>query len=181
MVKNTQSDDLYISLLGFLYDQPKHGYELFKEISDLSGIGLVWRVKMGHLYAMLHRLEEENWVECTVTQAGNRPQRNQFNITASGKARFDDWQTQPVQKGRDFRIVFLLKMYFAMQRGGKRVNSLIKNQKITCENWLKDFNANQKTDDAAEFRQIVVNFRLTQIKGYQEWLDWCKVHIGTKK
>ena len=53
------SDNIEVSVLGFLYDQSKHGYDLHKDISDLSGIGIVWRVKMGRLYAMLHRLEKK--------------------------------------------------------------------------------------------------------------------------
>ena len=31
------SDNIEVSILGFLYDQPKHGYDLHKNISDLSG------------------------------------------------------------------------------------------------------------------------------------------------
>ncbi len=181
MEKIKPSDDLYISLLGFLYSQPKHGYELFKEISDLSGIGLVWRVKMGHLYAMLHRLEEENWVKCTVKQAGNRPQRNQYSITTSGKTKFDEWQTQPVRKGRDFRIVFLLKMYFALQYGEKKSQTLISNQKSACEKWVSELKNVEMKKEPTSFHEIVVNFRLTQIKGYLDWLDWCRESLATRK
>jgi DNA-binding PadR family transcriptional regulator len=41
------SEELEISLLGFLYEQPMQVNELYKEISDLSVFGFVWRVKMG--------------------------------------------------------------------------------------------------------------------------------------
>ena len=173
MEKNVQLDELEVALLGFLYNQPKHGYDLYKEISRLSGIGLVWHVKMGHLYAMLHRLEEKKWVDCTVTQQGNRPQRNQYTITQSGIRKFDDWQVQPVQRGREFRIAFLLKMYFALQRGKQDIDLLIANQKNACETWLADLDELTKENPQPDFYRVVQKFRQTQIRGYINWLEWC--------
>ena len=172
-------DEIEIALLGFMYDESKHGYDLHKEISDLSGIGIVWRVKMGKLYAMLHKLEKNQWVVTTVTQEGNRPQRTQYHITPRGKSVFNEWLDSPVKKGRDFRIIFLLKMYFALKQGIDKAGQLIVMQQNACKQWLDEFyqSTPKFTDQPADFKQIVVNFRITQINGYLEWLDWCKNHI----
>jgi PadR family transcriptional regulator AphA len=178
MSKNIHSDELEVALLGFLYNQPKHGYDLYKEISSLSGIGLVWHVKMGHLYAMLHRLEENQWVDFTVTQQGNRPQRNLYSITQAGKQKFDNWQVQPVQKGREFRIAFLLKMYFALQRGKENTDLLIAHQKKACESWLTDLEISPRENPQPDFYRIVHNFRQTQIRGYIHWLEWCSKNFN---
>ena len=56
-VNNMENVDLEIALLGFLFEKAKHGYELYKEISDPVGIGGVWRVKIGKMYSMLKKLE----------------------------------------------------------------------------------------------------------------------------
>lgn len=177
--------EIEISLLGFIYTEPKHGYDLYKDISDLSGIGIVWRVKMGKLYAMLHRLENNQWVISNVTQAGNRPQRNQYSITDMGRKVFDEWLASPVQKGRDFRIIFLLKMYFALERGENNALQLIAVQRDACRNWVDDFTQKERVGEGQpDFNQIVLNFRITQINGYLHWLDWCREHIqkeGTKQ
>jgi len=174
-----EMDEIEIALLGFLSEEPKHGYDLHKEISDLSGIGIVWRVKMGKLYAMLHKLENNQWVDTNVTQEGNRPQRTQYHITAQGQTVFEQWLDSPVSKGRDFRIIFLLKMYFALKGGEERVRQLIASQQDACRQWLADFEqpddkASKKTPD---FEQVVLNFRVTQINGYLAWLEWCQNHI----
>jgi len=175
-------DEIEISLLGFIYEQPKHGYEIFKAISDLSGVGIVWGVKMGKLYAMLHRLEDNQWVESTLTQAGNRPQRNQYSITTEGKRVFDDWLQQPVQKGRDFRIIFLLKMYYAIERGQENIHLLIKKQREVCQEWIKDFSKKEKECESdQDFNQIVLHFRITQINGYLNWLEWCQNMINKEE
>jgi DNA-binding PadR family transcriptional regulator len=173
------SEELEISILGFIYSQPKHGYELFKEISDLSGTEIVWKVKMGKLYAMLHKLEENGLVGSEITQEGNRPLRNQYNITEKGKKTFDEWIITPVKRGRDFRIAFLLKLFFAIRKGRTNADRLIVDQLNECEGWMKEFKQEEEEIDASgEFNRIVLNFRKSQIKGYMHWLEWCQVNIG---
>jgi len=175
-------DEIEIALLGFIYEEDKHGYDLHKEISDLSGIGIVWRVKMGKLYAMLHKLENNQWVISTISQEGNRPQRTQYHITKQGREVFNQWLDAPVKKGREFRIIFLLKMYFALKRGEENASHLIDLQQNACREWLKEFHSSEEklAGQPADFNQIVLNFRVTQINGYLEWLEWCKNHIKNK-
>ena len=173
------SDNIEVSILGFLYDQPKHGYDLHKNISDLSGIGIVWKVKMGRLYAMLHRLEKNEWIEPEPAQEGNRPQRTQYTITASGKEVFDAWVREPIRHGRDFRILFLLKLYFALEKSDNLAQQLLFDQTSVCESWLQTYQKNE-TDlsSSHDFNAIVNNFRLSQINGHIEWLNWCKKTIN---
>jgi DNA-binding PadR family transcriptional regulator len=140
---------------------------------------------MGKLYAMLHKLENNQWVKSTVTQEGNRPQRTQYQITALGRTVFNEWLYNPVRKGRDFRIVFLLKMYFVLKDGEENAQRLIAVQQDACRKWLEEFQQGvaiqESTAQTPDFNQIVINFRITQIKGYLEWLDWCKKHIKKEK
>lgn len=172
------SKEIEIALLGFLYSQPMHGYELYKEISNLSGVGLVWRIKMSNLYAMLRRLEMNGWVTAKTAQEGNRPLRNLFQITAEGRRKFDKWLVAPVNKGRDFRIVFLLKMYFSVEMGEGDLRRLISEQKAACAEWLEQVpDTSSISEKALDFRRIVWEFRSTQINGYLDWLSWCQNHI----
>ncbi len=56
-------NDSDISILGFLVTEPMHGYELHKQVTDLSGFGIVWNIKIGKLYAMLNRLEKDGLIK----------------------------------------------------------------------------------------------------------------------
>jgi DNA-binding PadR family transcriptional regulator len=155
-----------------------HGYDLFKQISDLSGIGIVWHVKMGKLYSMLHRLEDKGWVSSKITQEGNRPLRTQYEITKDGKTVFDNWVKSAVASGRDFRITFLLKLFFSKEKGVTVAHELIQNQEDACRNWLNDFEDRLAAiTDPEDFRKIVLSFRKSQINGYIDWLSWCKKQI----
>ena len=153
-----------------------HGYDIYKEISDLSGIGIVWRVKTGRLYAMLHKLEEHGYVRSQIAQEGNRPQKTQYIITKEGSEVYEKWLTEPVQKGRDFRIIFLLKLFFSIERDTSYARELINRQKEECNTWLEKY-SDDPIFNTNEFNGIVCNFRKTQIQGYLNWLNWCQNHI----
>lgn len=165
--------DLEIGLLGFIKDFPSHGYEIHKRISDLSGVGIIWKVKMGNLYQMLNKLEEDGLIETREILQDNRPPKKELHITQSGLNAFETWIQAPIQHGRDFRIAFLLKLYFAMQQGQDISSNLVQRQIETCKMWTEKRNA-LKTEGAPAFTQVVQNYRLSQIEHYIDWLSWCK-------
>jgi len=174
-MNNNNSD---ISLLGFLSIKPMHGYDLHKQVADLSGFGIVWKIKIGKLYAMLNRMEKEGYIRSTISREGNRPSRNEFSITDKGKKAFEVWSASPVNRGREFRITFLLKLYFSLRTGIDQANRLINSQIDTCNSWLNDGKVvikdagNTTSEDI--FPGIVNTYRKIQIQGYLAWLDWCK-------
>ena len=169
---------LDISLLGFLSLEPMHGYELHRQVSDLSGFGIVWNIKIGKLYAMLNRLEKAGYIKSIFSKEGNRPTRNEFSITTLGKKKYTSWLSTPVNRGREFRIIFLLKLFFSMKIGIESANNLITNQIETCNSWLTERKLEieeiieKRTE--IEFASIVKMYRQIQIEGYLSWLDWCR-------
>lgn len=173
-------NDLDISLLGFLSLQPMHGYEIHKQVTDLSGFGIVWRIKIGKLYSMLNKLGREGLINSTFVKKGNRPARNEFSITSTGEEIYESWLISPVNRGRDFRIIFLLKLYFSLRNGIDSANKLITSQIDTCNNWLSErLIRNQerlilRENNENNFPIIVNKYRQIQIQGYLEWLEWCK-------
>jgi len=177
--------DTDISLLGFITIEPMHGYELHKQVTDLSGFGIVWNVKIGKLYAMLNRLEKNGFIRSTISREGNRPARNEFIITNKGKKTFETWSLSPVNRGRDFRIIFLLKLYFSLIKGIEHAIILIDSQIEMCNSWLSNSKKTiiSKEDSATEglFPEIVGMYRKFQIQGYLTWLDWCKESLKKGK
>jgi DNA-binding PadR family transcriptional regulator len=179
-------NDLDLSLLGFLSSKSMHGYDLHKKVTDLSGFGIVWKIKIGKLYAMLNRLEKEGFIFSTFTKEGNRPTRNQFSITPLGDVRYKSWLETPVNHGREFRIVFLLKLYFSLIKRRDNANILIESQIETCNRWLEE-KAGQDQEsqilrdcEVSNFPTIVNKYRQIQIQGYLAWLDWCQEYIKEK-
>lgn len=166
-------------LLGFLEQKPIHGYDLFKKISGFDAISLVWSLKQSQLYALLERLEEAGLIVSTVIPGGSHPNRKQYTITSVGRQTFYAWRNSPVQHGRDIRMEFLAKMYFALQAGPEIVLDLIEDQKAACFEWLSEFqNDLMNTSVEQEFERIVYQFRARQVQATIDWLEDTRKAIG---
>ncbi len=62
---------LELAVLGLLAEQPRHGYELKKRLSDT--LGPLWGISFGSLYPALRRLEKANAIEEVDEGAGGSP------------------------------------------------------------------------------------------------------------
>lgn len=168
------------ALLGFLYRQSMHGYELLQRIQASHDDGLVWQVKQGMLYAVLTRLESEGLLESTLETQGARPPRKRFRLTARGKTLFETWVQTPVRNGRDFRVEFLTKLYFAAQMGGAAALTLIRRQIGLSQSQLHrlTFTAAGPIDPAS-FAGLVSDFRVGQMEATLTWLHQCESFFAT--
>jgi len=170
----TSSLALEHALLGFLRQRPMHAYEMYQVLTQARTLGRVWHLKQSHLYALLARLENVGYVATTTEPQGIRPPRKVMSLTPSGRAAFDRWLGQPVAHGRDFRIEFLAKLYFASQSGPATVASLIDAQRRACQTWLDDLRAQTAALDAERsYDRLVLQFRTSQITAILTWLQTC--------
>ncbi len=164
---------LETALLGLLLKRPSHGYALFQEITAPGGLGDVWRIKQSQLYALLNRLAEEGYVRFELESQPPRPPRKVFHLTSLGRERFTTWLTTPVTRGRDLRLEFLAKLYFA-QWTPTDARRLLAQQRVECRSWLA---AAATADRAAEdrpFAHLVETFRLGQMEAMITWLNACE-------
>lgn len=160
--------------LGFLREQPMHAYEMHQTLKRAEALGLVWHLKQSLLYAILDRLEAEGYVTAAVVPQGNRPPRKLLSLTPAGQAAFAHWVATPVAHGRDFRLEFLAKLYFASQDDPATTATLIAAQQAACATWLADLHAQAEALDPAQpYEWLVVQFRIGQIDAILAWLDTC--------
>lgn len=165
-------------LLGFLYQDPIHGYDLYKKISNFEVISLVWHIKQSKLYAQLDKLEENGLLTSNMVPGEAHQMRKEYRITAVGKQAFLAWATSPVSHGRDMRQEFLAKLYFARRSGVLVSLELIEEQKAVCAEWLSNLQLNiSKTMDEQYFERIVFQYRIAQTQAMLDWLDYCYAEI----
>lgn len=162
------------ALLGLVRERPMHGYEIYQRLRAGQGLGLVWQVKQGLLYAMLKRLEQDGLLTATLEARGARPPRKLWQLTPEGARIFAEWLRQPVKHGRDFRLEFLAKLFFARQDGAPAVGALVGAQRATTMSLL----AKLKERAAALERErsydwLVLRYRIGQLEAALRWLDEC--------
>lgn len=165
---------LELALMGFLRERSMYPYEIFQVLAQRRALGRVWHLKQSQLYALLDRLEEAGYIATETELHGNRPPRKVMSLTASGRAAFDEWLLTPVAHGRDFRIEFLAKLYFASQSGAAAVRRLIADQGAECRAWIQSLTAQAEAlRDRGPYDWLVIQFRIRQIEGILSWLDLC--------
>lgn len=74
--------DLEALILAVLTEGPKHGYEISKQILQMSGKTL--RFGEGQLYPALHKLEEAGYVVASWVPQDGKPPRKVYSLTESG-------------------------------------------------------------------------------------------------
>jgi PadR family transcriptional regulator, regulatory protein AphA len=162
------------ALLGFLRQQPMHAYEIHQTLMRAEALGLVWHLKQSLVYVMLERLEAKKYVTASLEPQGSRPPRKILHLTRAGQQAFERWFVTPVAHGRDFRLEFLAKLYFASQDDPASTATLIATQQAACRDWLIDLRAQADTlSNVRDYDWLVVQFRIGQIEAIVAWLDIC--------
>jgi len=161
------------ALLGFLYPGASYGYELHKKITEATGIGMVWGVKMSNLYAQLDKLERKGLISGNLRFSDSHPDRMEYFLTPAGKDSFENWLNRIVEHPRDFRQEFMVRIFFMSRYKPERVPAFLQAQIKECERWI--IATNEKGDKLTRkgsFENLVFQFRALQIQSMVDWLKW---------
>jgi PadR family transcriptional regulator AphA len=166
------------ALLGFLQEQPLHGYEIYQHVQVAQAEGLVWHLKQANLYALLNKLEAKGLVAAERIPQETRPAKRLLHLTVEGRAAFLTWVHQPVAHGRELRLEFLAKLFWAQRLATSTAIDLIAAQRTTCQMWLTDLHAEAASiEELAPYAWLVVQFRIGQIEAMLQWLDTCEAAL----
>ncbi len=163
-------------ILGMLKKQPMHGYEMFQQFQN-SAPGQIVHVEMSQLYAFLKKLEHLAYIEAKAVKIqGIRPPRKIFQLTGQGEDIFLQWLTLPVEKPRDIRILFLIKLYFVQRYLPDQIGSLLSQQVDACKRFLAHLEEQHassipSTSDEAFFNSVVLRSRIYQTRSLLEWMQ----------
>lgn len=183
------SEPAEYAMLGLLEGQPMHGYEMFQQFEG-GTLGEIVHLEMSQMYAFLKKLERLHYIESQLELQGTRPPRKIFHLTADGREAFFQWLTQPVEKPREVRILFLIKLYFVRRYLPEQTRSLIDGQIVACQQFLVHLEARQHAEtlaaeasresenegerdgesDTAFFDHVVLRGRIYQTRSLLDWL-----------
>jgi len=162
-----------LALLGFLFQGPKHGYQIHQLLMDTSGLGLIWNLKQSQLYALLLKLESDGYLQGVVEyqSVSTRPLRRLFHLTEKGSNAFREWLAQPVPALHFVRQEFMAKYYFAQLDSGFTVSLLVANQRRECKEWIKKFTEQLNQCELRSYGWRMYRYRIGQIESFQNWLN----------
>jgi PadR family transcriptional regulator, regulatory protein AphA len=154
-------------ILGVLWHEPSHGYDLCRELGDR--LGEIWTLRNSHIYALLAGLEKDGLVRHERVDQDTRPAKKVFSITDAGRETFLEWVRSPVSNMRDIRLEFLAKLHFARLDSPSAVADLVADQLAVClgsERRLRDRRRLCRT--ATE--RAALDFRLAMVEATEAWL-----------
>jgi len=168
------------ALLGFLVESPAHGYELRDRLS--AGLGAFWRIASSQLYQVLHRLEEEGWVDASVEAGATGPSRTVYHITEKGRSAFWSWAASPVRHVRRIRVEFLAKLYFLRRLAPERLPEVIRAQIAVLRELQEHMHRRPhlRTDDAL-LGALASSYRRNQVEATIRWLEENEQRIAEGK
>ncbi|UIO99630.1 PadR family transcriptional regulator [Halobaculum sp. CBA1158] len=104
-------------VLELLEEKPRYGYEILKEITDISGGH--WEPSYGSVYPILYKFEEEGYAERIERE--DEPDRKYFALTDEGHEHLAEKRREVGGKARDFADVILgfYHMYVAFATDGR--------------------------------------------------------------
>jgi len=164
--------------LGLLIAEPKHGYQLYQEYTEL--FYPIWKVGRSKFYAVLNSLQADGYLASTIEYQTDRPPRHVHHITAAGRAEFWDWLYRPVTPMRAVRVEFIAKLRFfdllALSDAARLIDAQVAACEAACAEWEQSATRhNQESSDS--ILKLLYDFRRKQAAFMIEWLRECKEQL----
>ena len=162
------------ALLGLLWQQPAHGYELHQRLT--TDLGQVWHISLSQTYNILNRLEAQRLIAGTLQEQAKLPARRQFRLTAAGRRRFEAWLHTPAGlSARAIRVEFLTRLYFAQTVGVDDARAVIDAQLAAIQSGLERLNAILvDLPEEQVFNRLGLDLRIRQLTSILSWLEDCR-------
>ena len=201
------------AVLGLLVEQRQHGYALARQFASGTELRQVVRLAMSQLYATLKKLETLGLIATAPTAlpaesplhepsgdeeaatATTEPHRGRrvYAATDAGRHLFEAWLTAPVERPRDLRLMFLVKLFFALRRSAADVLALLDQQDRTlaafhdqlAQQLAQQIAAAQRAEaeswpgaGGTRYATLVLRARLRQTEAAQTWLNDVREELG---
>jgi DNA-binding PadR family transcriptional regulator len=100
-----------------LAEQPRHGFDVGRELSSVTPLGLIWRVAHPQVYRAIDRLVTHGLAELGDADPGDGPNRRVVTLTPEGQDLVTDWVLTPVDRLRNMRSALLVKLVACRRLG----------------------------------------------------------------
>jgi DNA-binding PadR family transcriptional regulator len=155
------------AVLGLLLGGPKHGYEMARYF-DRKDLAEVCPIEQSMLYTYLRNVEDRELVQWSEERVGNRPPRKLFELSAHGRDLIETWLDTPVERLRDVRLDFLLKLYFLRGLDPARERALVEAQILACSRYFERLEVRER--EAKGFARLVAASKRSGAESTLRWL-----------
>jgi DNA-binding PadR family transcriptional regulator len=160
---------LKFALLGLLAHDPKHGYDLKNELEQ--ALGGHWEINFGQIYTTLARMERDGLVEMVAEDRDGRGKKT-YRLTDPGCKELTAWLEEPVEKPRQLRDEFFIKLVIGRLAGPVDPQPMIDRQRQAYLQQLRELTTLAgRTEDAN--LELMVEGAILHLQADLRWLDLC--------
>jgi DNA-binding PadR family transcriptional regulator len=158
------------SLLGFLHDGPRTGWDLV--VTAQQVIGEFWSLTQSQVYRELSTMAYAGLV--TAGEPGRRD-RKPYTLTNSGRAAFDEWiRTEP--GAENIRFPLLLTLAFGRHLDPEQLAGFLTEHRTRHARKLADYQHERALADAARepadpYAEATLSFGLIYEQAVLDWFD----------
>jgi PadR family transcriptional regulator AphA len=156
--------------MGLLRERPRHGYELAEAFHPGADLAPVCGMANNVLYAQIHRLERFRLIAGTPQPIGSTRLRTVLRLTPAGDRAFLAWLDQSVNRMRDVRQEFLVKLYFSRRIPTHDTAGLLDRQIEACESYLAARVRERRAAPAGSFEELLTQMRVSGARATLDWL-----------
>ncbi len=156
-------------VLGMLRLRPRYGYEIARAL-ELDGLADVTRIEQNLLYSYLKTLEKRGLIAGHEVRVGAYPPRKVFELTGAGEAAVDAWMRQPVERLREVRLEFMLKLYFLHAIDPKAERTLLDQQIDSIGAYIERVSARLAVAPPRGFERLVLGSKASAAEATLAWL-----------
>jgi DNA-binding PadR family transcriptional regulator len=123
------------AVLALLAQGDSYGYELRAQFKE--SVGPQWgELNIGHLYQVLDRLVRDGLVTRRAVTQHERPDKQMYRLTKSGRLELDHWLEEPYVRQGGYRDDFFLKLFSASRLGADALATTVRVQRQAYLNEL---------------------------------------------
>jgi PadR family transcriptional regulator AphA len=169
------------AILGLLREQPRHGYELAEFFREGGALASVCGMPLNVLYAQVHRLERFGLIAGTPEPAGGTRWRTVLRLSPAGEGAFLAWLDQPVDRMREVRQDFLLKLYFSRRDPAHDTLRLLDAQIARCEEYLAERVRERRQTTPESFEELLGQMRVSGARATLDWLKEYRAELAIRR
>lgn len=164
-------------VLGMLLEQPSHGYALHAKLR--ADLGELWNISLSQTYNILKRLEQNSLIVGSPQPQPAKPDRYEFQLTASGRDHFNRWLLEASNpSSQALRVEFLTRLYFARRHRPELLQSLVEKQAADIGHALDHLRRRlQRLEASSQINQWALEIRIAQTQGILDWLSQNKPEL----
>jgi DNA-binding PadR family transcriptional regulator len=158
------------ALLGLLTRQSRHGYDLKNALE--AALGGNWEINFGQIYKTLSRLERDGLVASVADAQDGRGKKN-YALTDAGRAELESWLDRPVEKTRQLKDEFFVKLVVRHLAGYGDALAMIAGQRQAYLERLRDLTVLADEAESDPFVSLLVEGAILHLQADLRWLDLC--------